>query len=97
MARAPRVSAPLVAAVTEATTASRFFLEWVFSSPSAAMDFSTESLNALLPAAVNCSAVFLTAVVATVVSPWWVARAPFGARGGGFGDAPSLGWRRICL
>jgi hypothetical protein len=50
----------LVEAVTEAITASRFFLEWALTSFSEARDFSTASLNATLPAVVNCSTVFLT-------------------------------------
>src|SRR5258706_11309160 len=76
MACAPSVSAPLVAAVTEATTASRFFLEWVLASPKAAIDFSTPSLNALLPAVVNCSTVVfrVSAPVAMEVSPRGFAR-----------------------
>ena len=61
MARAPSVSAPFVAAVTDATTASRFFLEWVFISARAAIDFSTESLNVLLPAVLMFSIVVFTA------------------------------------
>src|ERR1019366_2814632 len=59
MVCAPRDSAPLPAAVTEATTASRLDLDWVLSSFIAVIDFSTASLNALLPAAVYCSAVDL--------------------------------------
>src|ERR1700722_9006001 len=52
---APRLSAPLVAAVTDATTASKFFFESAFSSVNALIDFSKVSLNALLPTVVNCS------------------------------------------
>src|SRR3990167_9120650 len=66
MAWAPRASAPLVEAVTEAMTASRFFLEWALTSFSEARDFSTASLNATLPAVVNCSTVFLTVSAAAM-------------------------------
>src|SRR5437879_3395796 len=68
IAWAPRASAPLVAAVTEATTASRFFLEWALASFSAARVFSTPSLKATFEAAVNWSTVVLTASAAAMVN-----------------------------
>src|SRR5579859_5558252 len=67
MACAPRASAPLVAAVTEATTASRFFLEWALASFRAARVFSTPSLKAVFEAAVNWSTVDFTASAAAAM------------------------------
>src|SRR5947207_9945026 len=66
MACAPRASAPLVAAVTEAMTASRFFFEVVFASFSAARVFSTPSLKAVEEAALKVSTVDLTVSAAAI-------------------------------
>src|SRR3569833_1217473 len=75
MACAPRASAPLVAAVTEATTASRFCFETPMASLSAERVFSTPFLKAVMEAVVNWSTVDFTASAAAAMDRLlgWVA------------------------
>ena len=57
---APRVSAPLAAAVTEAVSASMLRLPWALASLMAVRDFSTPSLKAWFPAVANWSVLIMT-------------------------------------
>src|SRR3954463_8778942 len=75
IAWAPSASAPLVAAVAAATTASRFSLEWAFRSFIEARDFSIPSLNACEPAAEYCSTVVFRVSAALAIWSLLLARA----------------------